>query len=212
MISSGENIVAYDAYTRLLQRIPPDSQALWQEVESLVEKATGILIIDDTTLDKPYAEKMAMVTSHWSGKHHAVVMGINLISLLWTDGEAHLTCDFRFYNHAQDGLTKNDHFRNMLTVLLVFNGEDWTNYSFENSDIPFESIEAMTIDAYDRIWIGDWGVVISALEPNGTWNTYTPMDGTLPGSLLKELVVDPQGRIWVGTDEGINVFTPPVVK
>ena len=116
VVSGGENLVAHDAYTRLLQRIPPDSQALWQEVESLIEKAKGVLVIDDTTLDKPYAEKMAMVTSHWSGKHHAVVMGINLISLMWTDGEAHLPCDFRFYNHAQDGLTKNDHFRTMLTA------------------------------------------------------------------------------------------------
>ena len=116
VVSGRENSVAHDAYTRLLQRIPPDSQALWQEVESLIEKAKGILVIDDTTLDKPYAEKMAMVTSHWSGKHHSVVVGINLISLMWTDGEAHLPCDFRFYNHAHDGLTKNDHFRTMLTV------------------------------------------------------------------------------------------------
>jgi putative transposase len=54
------------------------------------------------------------VSSHWSGKHHAVVTGINLISLLWTDGEAHLPCDFCFYNHNQNGLTKNDHFQNMI--------------------------------------------------------------------------------------------------
>jgi len=73
-------------------------------------------VIDDTTLDKPYAEKMAMVTSHWSGKHHAVVMDINLLLLLWTDGKAHLSCDFWFYNPVQDGLTKNDHFQSMLKV------------------------------------------------------------------------------------------------
>lgn len=114
-VVSGEvGAPAHDAYTRLLQRIPPDSRALWQEVEQLVLKTKGVLVIDDTTLDKPYAEKMAMVSSHWSGKHHAVVMGINLISLLWTDGKAHLPCDFRLYNHSQDGLTKNDHFQNML--------------------------------------------------------------------------------------------------
>ena len=53
VVSGGENPVAHDAYTRLLQRIPPDSQALWQEVESLIEKAKGILVIDDSTLDKP---------------------------------------------------------------------------------------------------------------------------------------------------------------
>jgi putative transposase len=116
VVSGEDSAPAHDAYTRLLQRLPPDSQALWQEVESLVAKAKGVLVIDDTTLDKPYAEKMAMVTSHWSGKHHAVVMGINLISLLWTDGVAHLPCDFRFYNATQDGLTKNDHFQAMLTA------------------------------------------------------------------------------------------------
>jgi len=114
VVSGEDGAPAHDAYTRLLQRIPPDSQALWQEVEHLVVKTKGVLVIDDTTLDKPYAEKMAMVSSHWSGKHQAVVMGINLISLLWTDGKAHLPCDFRFYNHSQDGLTKNDHFQNML--------------------------------------------------------------------------------------------------
>jgi hypothetical protein len=50
---------AHDAYTRLLQRVPPDSQALWREVEPNVVKAKGVLVMDDTTLDKPYAEKMA---------------------------------------------------------------------------------------------------------------------------------------------------------
>ncbi|WP_413937191.1 transposase [Nitrospira sp. BLG_1] len=114
VISGEEGAPAHDAYTRLLQRIPPDSQALWREVEQLTLKTQGVLVIDDTTLDKPYAEKMALVSSHWSGKHHAVVMGINLISLLWTDGKAHVPCDFRLYNHSQDGLTKNDHFQNML--------------------------------------------------------------------------------------------------
>jgi len=114
-VISGEiGAPAHDAYTRLLQRILPDNQALWQEVEKLIMKAKGILVIDDTTLGKPYTEKMAMVIRHWSGKHHAVAIGINLISLLWTDGKAHLPCDFRLYNHSQDGLTKNDHFQNML--------------------------------------------------------------------------------------------------
>lgn len=116
VVSGEDHAVAHDAYTRLLQRLPPDSAALWQEVESLVTKAQGLLVIDDTTLDKPYAEKMAMVTSHWSGKHHAVVSGINLVTLLWTDGRAHLPCDFRLYNPGEDGLTKNDHFQELLKV------------------------------------------------------------------------------------------------
>jgi putative transposase len=39
----------------------------------------GLLILDDSTLDKPYANKIDLVVRHWSGKHHAVVRGIHLI-------------------------------------------------------------------------------------------------------------------------------------
>lgn len=114
-IREGEpNAPAHDAYTRLLKRIPPDTEALWREVAPFVRRDRGVLVVDDTTLDKPYARKMALVTRHWSGKHKRVVQGLNLISLLWTQGEERLPCDFRIYNRAEDGLTKNDHFRAML--------------------------------------------------------------------------------------------------
>jgi hypothetical protein len=109
-----EQAPAHDAYTRLLMRLPPDSEMLWQEVEPLVERKAGVLVIDDTTLDKPYAAKMALVTRHWSGKHGRVVQGINLISLVWTGCGCRLPSDFRIYNKAQDGLTKNDHFQEMV--------------------------------------------------------------------------------------------------
>lgn len=109
-----EQAPAHDAYTRLLQRLPPDSESLWQEVEPLVDREKGVLVLDDTTLDKPYASQMALVTRHWSGKHGRVVQGINLISLVWTDRDCRLPCDFRLYHKAQDGLTKNDHFQHMV--------------------------------------------------------------------------------------------------
>jgi hypothetical protein len=73
-----------------------------------------MLVIDDTTLDKPYASQMALVSRHWSGKHQEGVQGINLMSLGWTDGDAALPCDYRLYNKASDGLSKNNHFRSLL--------------------------------------------------------------------------------------------------
>ena len=111
---AGEHAPAHDAYTRLLQRMPPDSQQLWHEVMALIDRKGGVLIFDDTTLDKPYARQMALVTRHWSGKHGRVVQGINLVSLVWTQAACRLPCDFRLYNKAQDGLTKNDHFQHMV--------------------------------------------------------------------------------------------------
>jgi hypothetical protein len=57
---------------------------------------------------------MELVVRHWSGKHHAVVSGINLITLLWTDGDRHVPCDYRVFDKKQDALTKNDHFQSMV--------------------------------------------------------------------------------------------------
>jgi DDE family transposase len=105
---------AHDAYTRLLQRLEPDPEVLYREVEPLVNKEDGVLVLDDSTLDKLYAKKIEPVHRHWSGKHKAVVWGINLISLVWTDGDQVLPLDYRIYDKPQDGLTKNDHFRSMI--------------------------------------------------------------------------------------------------
>lgn len=105
---------AHDAFTRLLHRLEPDPATLWHEVASLVDRTRGVLIVDDTTLDKPYARKMELVHRHWSGKHHAVVDGINLITLVWTDGDRLIPVDYRVYDKPNDGITKNEHFLAML--------------------------------------------------------------------------------------------------
>jgi hypothetical protein len=107
---------AHDAYTRLLHRLEPDSDALWIDVQPDVRRTTGVLVLDDTVLDKPYARKMDLVHHMWSGKHHRVVKGIDLLTLLWTDGDRHLPCDYRLYDKPNDRLTKNDHFGDLLRV------------------------------------------------------------------------------------------------
>ena len=124
----GEKAPAHDAFTRLLQRQPPDTEALWQEAKAFVDLKRGLLVLDDTTLDKPYAQGMDLVSYHWSGKHRRVVRGIALMTLLWTEGQALIPlvyrrqsvpkgivpCDFRVYDKPQGGKTKNDHFQKML--------------------------------------------------------------------------------------------------
>ena len=72
---------AHDAFTRLLHRLEPDPAELWRESRHHVRLGDGVLVIDDSTLDKPYAKSIHLVTRHWSGKHHAVVQGITLVTL-----------------------------------------------------------------------------------------------------------------------------------
>lgn len=104
----------------------------------MVGRENGLLILDDTTPDKPYTNKIEHVTWHGSGKHGKAVKGINLLTLLWRgsaengtsedgaseDGaseeeapgkaspDPHVPCDFRLYE--QGGKTKNENVRDML--------------------------------------------------------------------------------------------------
>jgi putative transposase len=105
---------AHDAFTRLLHRIEPDPETLWDEARPMVRLRGGLLVLDDSTLDKFYAKKIDLVARHWSGKHKRVVWGINLVTLVWTDGDRIIPCDYRIYDKAKDQLTKNDHFLAML--------------------------------------------------------------------------------------------------
>jgi len=108
------NAPAHDAFTRLLARLEPAAETLWEEAKSQIDVQSGLLILDDSTLEKPYSNFNALVYRHWSGKQKAVVLGINLITLLWTDGERVVPVDYRIFDKDRDGKTKNDHFAEML--------------------------------------------------------------------------------------------------
>ena len=59
-----------------------------------------------------------MTYYQWSGKHHKIVKGIGLISLVWTDGEVTYPLDYRLYDPDDDEKTKNGHFREMIQTAI----------------------------------------------------------------------------------------------
>jgi hypothetical protein len=109
-----ENAPSHDAFTRLLTRLEPDADTLRCEASTQIELENGLLVVDDSTLDKPYSANNDLVYRHYSGKHGEVVSGINLISLVWTDGDRAVPTDYRVFDKDTDGKTKNDHFEEML--------------------------------------------------------------------------------------------------
>jgi hypothetical protein len=93
---------------------------LFAEVKAGLNLKGGTLSVDDTVLDKPYSQYMALVGYYWSGKHHRVVKGINLITLYYTDPQGHhQPVNYRLYDKAE-GKTKNDYFQDMLTEVLAW--------------------------------------------------------------------------------------------
>jgi len=79
---------------------------LFNEASGLLNLEGGTLNVDDSTLDKPYSQRMALVGHFWSGKHHRVVKGLNLITLFYTDPQGRsLPVNDRVYDKAE-GKTK----------------------------------------------------------------------------------------------------------
>ncbi len=206
---------AHDAFTRLLHRLEPDPAALWAEAAPQVQRGAGALVLDDSTLDKPYARKIGLLTRHWSGKHRRVVQGINLLTLLWTDGEALIPCDYRLYDKANDRLSKNDHFRAMLATAEV--------RGFTPECVVFDSWYASLANLKAIRGYGwRWGTQLQAnrlVNPDGTGNrplgecaispagTRVHLQGY--GFIRVFLIVLPDGgkEYWATSDLGMDELT-----
>lgn len=106
--------MSHDSVNRWLRKNKLTPKMVWKNAEPMVDPEKGYLIIDDTLLDKPYARRMALAKKQYSGKHHGLVNGINLVNMLWTDGEKIIPVDYRAYDISRDGKTKNNHAQEML--------------------------------------------------------------------------------------------------
>lgn len=107
--------ITHDSVNRFLIREHYTQEDLFNEIKGKIELEGGILSIDDTVIDKPYSKIRGLIGYYWSGKHKRVVLGINLLTLYYTDRKGmSVPVNFRLYDKTE-GKTKNDYFREMLT-------------------------------------------------------------------------------------------------
>ena len=79
------NVTTHDSVNRFLNREMYSGRDLYDEASPTLNLKGGTLSVDDSVLDKPYSQYMALVSYFWSGKHHRSVKGINLVTLYYTD-------------------------------------------------------------------------------------------------------------------------------
>jgi hypothetical protein len=129
--------ISHDSANRFLWRETYEPEDLFNEAKSNLNLIGGTLSVDDSVLDKPYSQKMALVGYFWSGKHHRVVKGINLITLYYTDVAGnHFPVSYRVYD-KEDGKTKNDYFLDMLAEVLAWGLKP----AFVTGDSWYSSVE-----------------------------------------------------------------------
>ena len=94
------------AVNRFLQRENYQPKDMFDEAAQSLCLIGGMLSVDDTVLDKPYSNSVALVGHFWSGKPHRVVKGINLVTLYHTDfAGRHMPVNFRICDKSE-GKTK----------------------------------------------------------------------------------------------------------
>lgn len=115
-LSSTTENIAHDAVSRFLAKTKLTPNLLFEYSKQFVDRKTGVLILDDSVLDHPHAKKISLSKWQYSGTHHEVVFGIGVTTLLWSRDDEHIPIDFRVYAPQEDGFTKNQHAREMLTL------------------------------------------------------------------------------------------------
>ena len=108
--------LSHDSISRWLREAKVQPKDLWEVAKKEVANRDGILVFDDVVINKSRSQKMELVNWQYSGAEHGVVKGIGVVNALWqTSEEEYTPIDYRIWNPPEDGKTKNNHFRDMLS-------------------------------------------------------------------------------------------------
>ena len=121
----GAAAVSHDTISDFLATAKLTPRGLWHVTRPLLQDSpASYLVLDDSVQNKQYSKKIDLVKLQYSGAEHGLVRGIGVLNLLHTTGAGHAfyPIDYRVYDPAGDGKTKNDHFREMLTRAFADKG------------------------------------------------------------------------------------------
>lgn len=79
----------------------------------------GIVIFDDTVLDKSFSHAIELTRNQYSGNAHGIVRGIGVVNCIYVNSttDEFWVLDYRIYDPEMDGKTKLDHVADMLWQL-----------------------------------------------------------------------------------------------
>ena len=112
--------ISHDSITRWIANAKVQPKDLWEtaskEISALPQEQKGISAFDDVVINKSRSQKMELVNWQYSGADKGVVKGIGVVNAIWQTDKAHyIPIDYRIWHPSDDGKTKNDHFRDMLS-------------------------------------------------------------------------------------------------
>lgn len=150
-----EGEISHDTITRFLSRSTFSSSTLWLSVKLVVrdiEKDDGVIIFDDTIVEKPHTKENDIITWHYDHSKGRSVKGINILNTLYNVGDINIPVAFEIINkpiHYCDiktrkvkhlsKVTKND----LLLQMLETCNQNQLLYKYVLTDIWYASTKNM---------------------------------------------------------------------
>jgi putative transposase len=88
---------SHDCLTRILNGSWSGQTLLDRALRVLFTVVGGYLIVDDTVVEKPYAQLLSEAGWVWSSKRNQVVYGVSVVLVVWTDGQIRIPIGFRVW-------------------------------------------------------------------------------------------------------------------
>lgn len=114
--------LSHDAVNRLLRGDKLTGRLIWEHVQGdIVFSPKGCLVFDDSILDKSHSHCIELVKLQYSGNAHGLIKGIGMVNCLYVnpDSGQYWLVDYRIYDIDNDGKSKLDHVREMLTSAIA---------------------------------------------------------------------------------------------
>ena len=151
-----EGEVSHDQVTRLLASEPLTSKAWWKLIKPHVrqmERADGVMIVDDSIIEKPYTDENELICWHYDHTKGRTVKGINFVTTIYCAQEVALPVAFALVTKTETYLdeksgrqkrkspvTKNEQYRQMLQIVVHHNQ---IPFAYVLNDLWFASAENM---------------------------------------------------------------------
>jgi len=115
-VAAPQVALSHDSISRWLADEHVQPKDLWQVAKTEIVDTKGILAFDDVVIDKSRSGKTELVNWQYAGSAHDVIKGIGVVNALWqVSKDDYIPMDYRIWNPPEDGKTKNEHFRDMLS-------------------------------------------------------------------------------------------------
>ena len=139
--------ISHDRINRYLRDDKLTPKLVWEKVkQDILPDDEGILIFDESILDKNHSHKIELVNHQYSGNAHRIIKGICIVNCIYVNPKTqqYWLIDYRIYDKNTDGKSKLDNLKDMLKHSIEHKQLQFNMYLWTHGTLPKASCSTMT--------------------------------------------------------------------